>query len=264
MKAVSGLVLIVWLINTPWLLFLIVAATLTALAIVAWTFIRPVSGMTPPSHSWTRAEPRFEWATNPSWDYDNVQEDANDRYGSTGANPSEGAVERALAARVAELLDQAKRREQRLTQLRKRINELELEVASTSTRIRDAVTSGREEVLHAFGHRRDEFERMLGEFARKEQAKARRERKRHDEEQQRQEESAHQRSEQSQRRSRSPKPWWEVLGVSPNAAEEEVRRAYRILAKRLHPDRQATGDAEQMAEINAAKDEAMKRFRKAA
>jgi hypothetical protein len=244
-------------------MFLIVAAIIAALAFAAWIFMRPVIDMGSPSHSWTRAEPRFEWATNPSWNYEHVQESANDRHRSNGANRSEGAVERALAARVAELLDQAKRQEQRLTQLRNRINELELEVASTSTSVKEALNSGRDEVLHAFGHRRDEFERMLGEFARKEQAKARRERN-HDEEQQRQKESSRQRREQCQRRSRSSKPWWEILGVRSDASEDDVRRAYRTLAKRLHPDRQATGDAEQMAEINAAKDEAMKRFRKAA
>jgi hypothetical protein len=109
MKAVMGLVIVGWLVSTPWLMFLIGAAIITALAIVAWTFVRPVFGMASPSHLWTRAEPRFEWANNPSWEDDCVQGNADDRYGSTDANPYEGAVERALAARVAELLDQATR-----------------------------------------------------------------------------------------------------------------------------------------------------------
>lgn len=32
------------------------------------------------------------------------------------------------------------------------------------------------------------------------------------------------------------KPWWEVLGVSQDAAWEEVKAAYRKLAKEFHPD----------------------------
>jgi DnaJ domain len=45
-----------------------------------------------------------------------------------------------------------------------------------------------------------------------------------------------------------------VLGIAPDAGEEEVARAYRELAKRYHPDH-SPGDAEadrRMAEINAA------------
>src|SRR3954452_22416898 len=45
-----------------------------------------------------------------------------------------------------------------------------------------------------------------------------------------------------------------VLGVSADADEEEVARAYRELAKRLHPDRRPGDDdaARRMAEVNAA------------
>jgi DnaJ-domain-containing protein 1 len=108
---------------------------------------------------------------------------------------------------------------------------------------------------------------MVQEFARKEQAKAQREWSRRDErqrqEKQRQEDSTRKRSEQSQRRSRSSKPWWEVLGVRVDANESEVRQAYRSLVKSYHPDNRVTGDPVRMAEINAARDEALKRFRKA-
>jgi hypothetical protein len=46
-----------------------------------------------------------------------------------------------------------------------------------------------------------------------------------------------------------------VLGVPPHADEEEVARAYRELAKRLHPDRHPGDEAaasHRMAEVNAA------------
>ncbi len=52
---------------------------------------------------------------------------------------------------------------------------------------------------------------------------------------------------------------YEVLGVSPNASEEEVKSAYRSLVKKYHPDRYANTDLadlanEKMQEINEAYD----------
>lgn len=47
------------------------------------------------------------------------------------------------------------------------------------------------------------------------------------------------------------KGWWDILGVKPDASEDEIKRAYRAKAKAAHPD--AGGSKDEMAELNAAR-----------
>ena len=53
---------------------------------------------------------------------------------------------------------------------------------------------------------------------------------------------------------------YEVLGVSPNASDDEVKKAYRELVRKYHPDKYRDSDladlaTEKMKEINAAYEE---------
>lgn len=50
--------------------------------------------------------------------------------------------------------------------------------------------------------------------------------------------------------------WWSVLEVDANASAEQIHRAYRGLARRLHPD-MATGDIERFKIINIAYEQAL-------
>ena len=47
---------------------------------------------------------------------------------------------------------------------------------------------------------------------------------------------------------------YKVLGISPNATDDEIKQAYRKLAKKYHPDLNPGDEtaAKKMQEINAA------------
>ena len=56
---------------------------------------------------------------------------------------------------------------------------------------------------------------------------------------------------------------YEILGVSPDATDEEIKSAYRALARKYHPDKYRDSDladlaTEKMKEINAAYEEIQK------
>ena len=56
---------------------------------------------------------------------------------------------------------------------------------------------------------------------------------------------------------------YQILGVSPNATDEEIKDAYRALVKKYHPDKFADSDLadlanEKMKEVNSAYDEIQK------
>ena len=56
---------------------------------------------------------------------------------------------------------------------------------------------------------------------------------------------------------------YQILGVSPEASDEEIKKAYRDLARKYHPDKYRDSDladlaSEKMKEINAAYEEIQK------
>ena len=61
---------------------------------------------------------------------------------------------------------------------------------------------------------------------------------------------------------------YKVLGVSPTATDDEVKAAYRELAKKYHPDNYANSPLEDLAtekmkEVNEAYDQVMAAIRRA-
>ena len=56
---------------------------------------------------------------------------------------------------------------------------------------------------------------------------------------------------------------YKVLGVAPNASDDEIKKAYRALARKYHPDKYRDSDladlaSEKMKEVNAAYEEIQK------
>ena len=46
--------------------------------------------------------------------------------------------------------------------------------------------------------------------------------------------------------------YYEILGINKNATKEEIKKSYRKLSKKLHPDVKETGDEEKFKKISEA------------
>jgi DnaJ-domain-containing protein 1 len=253
-RLILGLLLLGWLVEQRWAQALLAAMLAIGLVIAIRVFVRDLLEAQPEPTFRAHHEPQSEFSTHGAAEGQraagtrNRQRDQEPSPDSADENPFADMDEAALAQFIAGLIRMNEALEGEIGPLREQIQALEIKNAEVLARLQEAENSGRDRVLHAFGHDRDEFERMLRAFA-------------HRRGEQRRQEGDRKRREQARRRAGRKRSWWEILGVSQNATEEEVRRAYRALAMKHHPDRLETGDPAKMAEINAARDEAMRRFR---
>lgn len=53
------------------------------------------------------------------------------------------------------------------------------------------------------------------------------------------------------------KPWYQVLELQPSATEEEIKKAYITLSKKLHPDNLETGSTAEFQKLYAAYNEGL-------
>ncbi|HNE03587.1 MAG TPA: DnaJ domain-containing protein [Anaerolineales bacterium] len=53
--------------------------------------------------------------------------------------------------------------------------------------------------------------------------------------------------------------WWEVLGVAANADDDQIKTAYRDLARRYHPDNAESGNIDTFHQIQKAYEQAVGR-----
>jgi len=52
--------------------------------------------------------------------------------------------------------------------------------------------------------------------------------------------------------------WWDILGINKNCSDSEILGAYRLLAKKYHPDNADTGNKNKFIQIHQAYEQGLK------